>query len=888
MCAYMEAIRKSSLWAVWAIAIVVVAVVLVFVGFSHRADALWEPVTPKSSGTTNDSILITSLGNPFSPLTGGTTATDTNTVYHVIKREGSSSVTFTEFDTYFSELDAGHYIELTDRVPATSPTNRCSIISSGFSSSDAFVTVTLTIQDPVPSLPAAQRTVMFNIPYGNICAPAATGGTNARGTNTGRFFARYPVPTGFVTGQVNRDDDTSLYRIKVRVAYSDTATLAVGSGPSNHQQILFKARTDTAVPAGCSATTCDRYIGVTAPTTGPVLPSGAMAPTKNYSTLGNTADPTTGIYTQQRFYFGLPCKETSSQRQRLSIYDLDNGSGDGSWGKAAVDSGRNRAGFLIQRSTNGTTWTTLADGDYLLRQDVEGAVTTTTGFANLGGTRVLMPKDGSSVTTNVEFTLQPKTRYRIIISPLYSNNLVNIGLPVGTRSIFGVLDCNVGLAGSIATSPVSGVEPIEAGRSIALTAQSKRSGNTDFISSYNYNFRVWYDTGDDVYNAADDGALLCNPNGNIADSNSATAPARTLNATPCVALADPSARGGRATAICSQLVLTRLPTDSVTNITTGAPPNGVIRCFHIGKYPHLEAHNGDIYAGGQLPSSVPTCSIPYKPIVSSSQRLIDGAYYSSYATYGVTSLGASLTFGSMGQSYGFSTFANDLVFANNTASEGYFLNATGNNNAPTVTNCLNDPYNIFGSRGIAGTSTGSTNVDVSLLTGDARLTATSTVNLYASTPIQPGRKIVIYANNGANIKITSNITYADQAYGSINAIPQIVVLTDKSLIVGQTSTVDGQPITQVDGIYAAKDNFYTCDLVPRLHLCEAPLRVNGAVVVGKNTVPLRTAGADATNYGAMAETFNLRSDMFLNQLPEAGGANVYIKTRSETEVPPRF
>ena len=113
-------------------------------------------------------------------------------------------------------------------------------------------------------------------------------------------------------------------------------------------------------------------------------------------------------------------------------------------------------------------------------------------------------------------------------------------------------------------------------------------------------------------------------------------------------------------------------------------------------------------------------------------------------------------------------------------------------------------------------------------------------------------------------------------------------MTDDNLTVAETSTVDGNKITQLDGIYATKKHFYTCDIVPRLHICEAPLQINGYVLVGEDAVPLRTAGADQTNLAGMAETFNLRPDVFLNQLPEAGGVNVYVKTRSEIEVPPRF
>ncbi len=870
MCAYMEAIRKSSLWAVWAIAFAVVAFAVTFIGFSQSASALWEPYTPDQGNN-----IITTTGNPVSPLTGGT---QSNRVYHVLKKEGTSQVVRTEFDAYFSELNTNHYIELTSRI---NNTNRCGVWN-GF---DPFITVTMTILDPInPAMPAAQKQAVYNIPAGNICA-GATGGTNARGTNNGRFFARYPVPLGFANGLVNRDDDTSLYRINMRIAYSNPGAVSTGGGGNPNQQVLFKVQTDTAVPASCNSTTCDRYIGASAATTGQTTP--------NIATLGDTNDGNAGVYTQQRFYFGLPCRENTAQRKRITVYDLDNGSTGGSWGNGAESRGENRARFFIQTSTNGSTWTSLDAADYLLRQDVNtstGVVLGNAAISTMGGIDTILPRDGSSITTNAEFMMQPHMFYRVIISPLYSNNIINLGIPVGSRTIFGVLNCNVGLAGSIAANPTSGIEPIEAGRSLTLTPQSKRSGNTDFTSSYNYNFKIWYDTGDDVYNAADDGAPVCTRSANLTDGNAATAPPRTLNTCPAV-VANPAANGGRATAICSQLILTRLPTDSVTNITTAAAPNGLTRCFHIGKFPHLEARNGDIFAGGRFREASPTCTMTGKPIVSSSQRQIatGGPFYTSYATYGVTSLGASLTFGSMGQSYDTSptTIADNLVFANTSTVDGYFYNPTGNNNTPTTASCLNNPFALFGPRADAGADVAGTNIDISTLGDDTNLTASGTINLYASQPIPAGKKIVIYAKT-ADIKITSNITYADQAYASINQIPQVIVLTDRNMIVGQTSSVDGSQITQLDGIYAARVNFYTCDLVPRLHVCEMPLKVNGAVVVGQHTVPLRTAGADATSLTGMAETFNLRSDMFLNQLPEAGGANVYIKTLSETEQPPRF
>lgn len=318
-----------------------------------------------------------------------------------------------------------------------------------------------------------------------------------------------------------------------------------------------------------------------------------------------------------------------------------------------------------------------------------------------------------------------------------------------------------------------------------------------------------------------------------------------------------------------------------------------VRCVTVAKFPQLEARNGDVFAGGQFASVSATCNITTRPVVASSQRQISGTYFTSYATYGVTSLGSATTFGSMGLPYGSPVAAaNDLVFANNTANEGYFYNTTGSTGLPPEGHCLNDPFVIFGPR--TGTNNvGGTSINIDTLSSNTNLTASGTVTLYANSPIPAGKKIVIYAKD-ASIRIASNIQYEDppSGYSDINRIPQVVILTNHNIIVqenaqgGALST--GGKVSQLDGIYAARENFYTCEVAPRLHTCEAPLMVNGAVVAGQNVVPLRTYGADSTGFDIKAETFNLRFDMFVNQLPQTGGSDVFLKTLSETEVPPRF
>ena len=344
----------------------------------------------------------------------------------------------------------------------------------------------------------------------------------------------------------------------------------------------------------------------------------------------------------------------------------------------------------------------------------------------------------------------------------------------------------------------------------------------------------------------------------------------------------------------------------MVNSASQAPKHNyseAVFCPVVGKNPTLEVRNGDVWAGGNFLSVSPTCAVGNRPVISSSQRQLPSGFYTSYATYGVTSLGLSERFGSQGMSYENvpNTPSNNLVFgntANGSNVDGFFYNADSDTttfpppskNPVGVQHCLNDPFDKFGSR-IAPTSTNSNNqIDISTLGGNTLLSSPTTIKLYASAVIPAGKKIVIYAPN-ADLDIVSNITYADQPYGSINRIPQVVVMSGKNIIVRWNSNAGlnvGGKITQLDGIYAAKENLYTCDLIPLMNICNTPLKINGAVLTGGSVIPLRTAGAESPDFGAMAETFNLRSDVLLNQLPDAGNPSVFIKTMSEREVPPRF
>lgn len=774
---------------------------------------------------------------------------------HVLKKEGTSVVDKLQLSAYFTTPSPTEVIRITNRTDFYS---KCSVQGS----SAQFIQVTIS---------DGASTLTYNVPQNRICDPAPTNRTNNRGGNGSQtingayFFANYQVPSTFNIARPV-DPGTGMYKLDITIKYASGIPTGDTSDRDNRQIITFKARLNP-----CNGSGCTKYIG-TAPIAG-----GA----RNFSTLGYTDSQNNANgnlrsdFANEYFKFGLPCNVNSQQQLTVNVYDIDNQT---NWGGRSDPNGR----FGIEYKDSNGNWVPmkLNTSNYTVayrdanNNPINGGSFVDNGFS-------IKPIQQSGVSALVKFFLQPYTNYRIVAKNIYSGNLLGVGLP--TATIFGDIECSSSLNGHINTTPSTGVDPIESGQTISIDADGQRTGTTSFISRYNSSFRVWYDTGDSAYQAGE--TVKC-----FVTADRTQAGATTLGLGNCNNIvADPAQSNGAASAICAQLVLTLNPADTLTQIGTGAAPNGITRCFRIGKYPHLEARNGDVFAGGQFASASPTCTLTAKPVIASSQRQIPigGAFYTSYATYGVTSLGSSTTFGSMGVSYDTSatTIADNLVFANTTSVDGYFYNATGNNNTPTVPHCLNDPFAVFGPR--ATNDVGGTTVDISSLTSDTNLTATTTINLYASQPIPPGKKIVIYAKS-ADIKISSNITYADQAYGSVNQIPQVVILTDKSILVRQNSIVGGGQVTQLDGIYAAKINLYTCDFIPRLHLCDAPLKINGAVVVGQNTIPLRTSGATTPVLGGMAETFNLRSDMFLDQLPEAGGPNVFIKTMSETEVPPRF
>lgn len=842
-----------------------------------------EDVSPVGNGGTSTSVMTTRRTNAL----GTADSAGNNNLYHVLKKETSSDVYDVDMFVYFNNPAATRYIEITDRN--TNPPDRCQTHGPQAPAGSApqvagnyYIAVTIqmwrnnTVDTTVPN-----NTVTYRIPRDQVCGAYAAGTSNggARPLNDSYFFARYPAPAGF--GSATIDPNTNLYKLRVTIDLNSNVPEGDTSGP-NRQQVMFKVRTDNnCAPAASCAN--NRYISA--------VPTGG----RNTSTLGSD---TGAQYKNQFHYFGLPCGVNTPQTRSLTVYDVDNLSEGSSWDvPERGPPGTGRARFKVQFNNNGT-WTSLPVGSYTL-QTVPPATSpggSLVRYPTPTSDQMVLPNNAGLSVTRVSFTMQPRMQYRVQLGAIWTGNLVGYGLP--EENIFGRISCNVNVTGRVTPNPATG--PLIVGTGVTFSPFLTRTDRSAFASNVTYQLRTWYDVaGNSTYNSGTDQLV---PGGNCQGTGSRTlastaSPPTDLALPTCSTTVDTSAAGGNASAICSLLTIT--PTDTLTSVTQPS-----VVCLSIGKRPHLFASNGDVFAGGVL--SGVNCTVAVSPIISGSEVTVGTNKYSSWGTYGVTSLGAVRGFGSSNAKSGqIAPDARQLIFSNRTvvgpgplgSVGGYFNNTNANTSGlPTQTRCLNEPFSTFSQ----GTTNGGAvaSVDISTLVGAGGGTfrrfynASGTFTVTASAPIPGGTKVVIDVRGAsADVKIDSNITYANGPYGSIDQIPQVVILSDRDI------TID-DAVTRVDGVLGAQRDLITCELPapttePRLGVCNSQLYVNGAVVAGGKVRPYRTWGgevspANGTGYETPAEIFNLAPNVLLKSLPGGGGSDVFIRTVTEKEAPPRF
>lgn len=491
------------------------------------------------------------------------------------------------------------------------------------------------------------------------------------------------------------------------------------------------------------------------------------------------------------------------------------------------------------------------------------------GAIDISGNGTVWQPIGSNQTgAGFDFTVQQGVVYRLRISRVYFNNTLQFRLPYDGAHYY--IPCMQPRHIRAVTTMTP--NPVENGQTITGTTTIVNSSANTTNSPVDFTRRVWADRNrNGVYDAGD--TTLLGP-----QSGSTFVPPSPGDR-PVVpdwtATADSATMGGR---VCIALGIS-----AAAPVVVDAPAIS-ISCADIGKKPKIQVMGGDVTVGGTFRNGAGVCPVqsPAPKGLIGSLTTVGGTIASSFTQYGAFSLGQLTLFGANNAVPGY-PFADSLSFGN-TTNFGYFYSAgrgtpaTGN---PLQARCLDDPFAVYSSK--ANVNSASTSVDLATAGANLNLTASGTIQIGTGSPaklIPAGKRIIVYAPNATTVEIRNDIAYADGPYGSIDQLPQVVVLTNGNIVVDAG-------VKRIDGIYAAKGDFTTCEVQPRLNTCTNALEVNGLIVAGGNVKPFRTAGVTAADYLERAEVIRLRPDVLLNQItgPSSSGT---IRTIDQREVPPRF
>ncbi|MCA9328535.1 hypothetical protein KC959_02090, partial [Candidatus Saccharibacteria bacterium] len=173
--------------------------------------------------------------------------------------------------------------------------------------------------------------------------------------------------------------------------------------------------------------------------------------------------------------------------------------------------------------------------------------------------------------------------------------------------------------------------------------------------------------------------------------------------------------------------------------------------------------------------------------------------------------------------------------------------------------------------------------------------ATGPLAIDASSIANGNRPIVIV--NG-DLVINGDITYSGAgSWSAIEQIPLVRLYANNIYVIGGSDRV-------LDGMYVARDGFYTCSngtaaydfatsTAAYLAACRNKLTVNGAVIA-KRIYPHRAVGnlgagtvAEGAGSGNVAEVFNFSPELYLALIAE-GRSNVNGKFDAILSLPPAF
>lgn len=334
-------------------------------------------------------------------------------------------------------------------------------------------------------------------------------------------------------------------------------------------------------------------------------------------------------------------------------------------------------------------------------------------------------------------------------------------------------------------------------------------------------------------------------------------------------------------------------TMSVRPYASAAPSNQwkhSYQCTYIGVKPKVQVRGGDLSVGRAFSGVTSTTST-----IRASTSLKPDGLYGSWSEYGAFAPSRIQTYatnaGLDGATSGAPTGQSDwsrLTFANSgtpsSCGAAFGCWATDMGRIPDVESVVTaSGYTASSDSGavIAGriaSACASSRRSVFEYTGTTPLEL-SVGNIGANCTI-------IVKTTRADIRLTQNITYQQAGYTSIAAIPQVVLLSNRNIMIDNN-------VTNIDAWLVAKETVDTCTsggaTRPQLTVsaCNQPLVVNGPVMT-KKLLLQRTGGSGTGRAsGDPAETFNLRADAYLWAIGQSSGSG-RAPTVYQRDLSPRF
>lgn len=791
--------------------------------------------------------------------------TDQKSTYHVLKKEESSSSLKLKMAAYFDETTKNdtrnknaQFIYIADPVFQRNedgsykldasrhkmPARSCQTYdpNNAYGSSNAFITVTLSydLND------GSKKQAVYNIPESNVCPYNAT--TSSRPSNSNsvtdtkhnNFFARYPIPDFMSNPSAKMDPDTHLYKVGITIAYDDNIPAGfTAKGIDFRQQLVFRVKISD---RNCASASCNRYIGMVS-ADNPVTEDIE----RNYSTLTRLLDAKDRFYGAQRFEFGLSCSIDRVQTKSVTVYDTDNN-----------DAGYKLTAYHIEAYDKATgSWSKILASDYLnpknadilsvdtiYKYDYEtdgDALTPRVEKSQTMLAQTVVPSYGSGVDSTVSFRMQPETRYRLVVDPVWANNLISVGLP--TDSIYGLSNC-------------------------PAAAPTAACVNDSVPTGLAYGTKVRIRPAVRVANVVGPW-----PKASITLNFAITDPSGTRTAYTSLIYSG-EGEGDSATLTATdgiELDVTKLGKYHFEWTLGGAVGVAMgLNCnvdSYAGEQPYFTVYGGDILAGI---SSSKWAAADDAGITSWNKDNTDSGGYAGAGTQL-----AAISSGSV--SHFVSNYASLIGAPSDNPSSLVFANAGAVGSGqyggafevlPTVPSYID----LAVSKAGMITPIASSDFDLSSIDHSGVYKYEGTGNLTVHGTVQVGKNITVIVTGGGSVYIGGDITY--EPY-SLATIPQLNIFTDGNILVGSS-------VKEMHGIYVAEgaaSTFYTCSvdastpvgyatfnldpaqtaaLVTR---CKTPLSVYGSVV-SKEIVLSRTSGNWVTG-SAPAEEFKHSPESWL-------------------------